>query len=125
MRPQQANEPTTLVEAEVELSEHGPEEQWHHLAAQVREALARPAHNAARIRIKAYPETLGAVQVDVTLQGEKLVAKFTAETDGARRLIETGLPQLQRRLRAEGVVLGKSRRGFAHRGEPPQPWQGA
>ena len=68
----------------------------------------RDGANAGDTRIRLVPDALGAVDVSVRRDGERLHVHFTAETQASARLIADAQPRLAELADARGVKLGQT-----------------
>lgn len=87
----------------------------------------RDGANAGDTRIRLVPDALGAVDVSVRRDGERVHVHFNAENQASARLIAEAQPRLAELAEARGVKLGQtsvdSGDGRARRQQPAQPIQ--
>ena len=58
-----------------------------------------------RVRLQLYPPELGSLRVHLTLEGDQLAARLTAETQAARQMLLDHLPTLERSLAVQGIEV--------------------
>lgn len=63
--------------------------------------------NEGEIRVFLRPESLGDLQVKVRLEHEVMVAKFVAQSQEVKAIIENNLGQLRDALEQQGIKIGK------------------
>jgi flagellar hook-length control protein FliK len=71
-------------------------------------AALRDAAEAADTRIKLAPENLGALEVSIRRDGDRIHVHFTAENPAARQLIADAAPRLAELADARGLKLGQT-----------------
>jgi flagellar hook-length control protein FliK len=71
-------------------------------------AALRDSTEAADTRIKLAPENLGALEVSIRRDGDRIHVHFTAENPAARQLIAEAAPRLSELADARGVKLGQT-----------------
>ena len=71
-------------------------------------AALRDSAEAADTRIKLAPENLGALEVSIRRDGDRIHVHFTAENAAARQLIAEAAPRLAELADARGVKLGQT-----------------
>ncbi|WP_422056093.1 flagellar hook-length control protein FliK [Sphingomonas sp.] len=92
-------------------------------------AALRDGVEAADTRIRLAPENLGAVDVSIRRDGDRIQVHFTAENPATRQLLADAAPRLAELAEARGLKLGQSSvdgGGTGERGQPQhQPQQSA
>lgn len=71
-------------------------------------AALRDSAEAADTRIKLAPENLGALEVSIRRDGDRIHVHFTAENPAARQIIADAAPRLAELADARGVKLGQT-----------------
>lgn len=71
-------------------------------------AALRDSAEAADTRIKLAPENLGALEVSIRRDGDRIHVHFTADNPAARQLIADAAPRLAELADARGVKLGQT-----------------
>ncbi|MDK2767793.1 MAG: flagellar hook-length control protein FliK [Sphingomonas sp.] len=86
-------------------------------------AALREGVEAADTRIRLAPENLGAVDVSIRRDGDRLQVHFTAENPATRQLLADAAPRLAELAEARGLKLGQSSvdSGSGERGQQQQP----
>lgn len=96
-------------------------------------AALRDAAEAADTRIRLAPENLGAVDVSIRREGERLHVHFAADNPATRQLLAEAAPRLAELADARGVKLGQTsvdagaggQQGTPGRPQPDQPMRPA
>ncbi|OYX52444.1 MAG: hypothetical protein B7Y97_01525 [Sphingomonas sp. 32-66-10] len=89
-------------------------------------AALRDGVEAADTRIRLAPENLGAVDISIRRDGDRLQVHFTAENPATRQLLTDAAPRLAELAEARGLKLGQSSvdgGGTDARGQPHQQQQ--
>ncbi|ODP37628.1 flagellar hook-length control protein FliK [Sphingomonas turrisvirgatae] len=95
--------PAPGTNAPLDLTRHDwPEQMIDRIAA------LRDAAEAADTRIKLAPENMGALEISLRREGDRVHVHFTAENPAARQLIAEAAPRLAELADARGVKLGQA-----------------
>lgn len=75
------------------------------LVQRVANAFQRLGMDGGQVRIRLHPAELGSVRLDLQIQGKRLNARVTAETEAARGVLREHLPDLRQRLVEQGIQV--------------------
>jgi flagellar hook-length control protein FliK len=88
-------------------------------------ATLRDSAEAADTRIKLAPENLGALDISIRRDGDRIHVHFNAENPAARQLLSEAAPRLAELADARGVKLGQTSVDSGTGGQQGQPRQQA
>ncbi len=77
------------------------------LVQRVSRAFQRLTHDGGTVRIRLHPPSLGAVRVEVQVDGNRMTAKMTAESETARALLQDQIVDLKARLNEQGFQVDR------------------
>lgn len=86
-------------------------------------ATLRDSAEAADTRIKLAPENLGALDISIRRDGDRIHVHFNAENPAARQLLSEAAPRLAELAEARGVKLGQTSVDSGTGGQQGQPRQ--
>ncbi len=86
-------------------------------------ATLRDSAEAADTRIKLAPENLGALDISIRRDGDRIHVHFNAENPAARQLLSEAAPRLAELAEARGVKLGQTSVDSGTGGQQDQPRQ--
>ncbi len=75
------------------------------LVQRVSRAFQRLGFDGGQVRIRLHPEELGGVQLQLSVQGQRLSGRVVAETEAARSILTEHLPELRQRLADQGMQV--------------------
>ncbi|GEM_PF-5322041 len=75
------------------------------LVQRVSKAFQRLGLDGGQVRIRLHPEELGSVQLQMSIQGQRMSGRVVAETEAARSILAEHLPELRQRLAEQGIQV--------------------
>lgn len=75
------------------------------LVQRVSRAFQRLGFDGGQVRIRLHPEELGGVQLQLSVQGQRMSGRVVAETEAARSILNQHLPELRQRLADQGMQV--------------------
>lgn len=75
------------------------------LVQRVSRAFQRLGFDGGQVRIRLHPEELGGVQLQLSVQGQRMSGRVVAETEAARSILTQHLPELRQRLADQGMQV--------------------
>ena len=77
------------------------------LVQRVARSFQRLGPTGGRVQVMLHPAELGSVRLDLRIEGNRMNARMTAETDAARSILSEHLPELRQRLADSGLVVDR------------------
>lgn len=77
------------------------------LVQRVARSFQRLGPTGGRVQVMLHPAELGSVRLDLRIEGNRMNARMTAETDAARSILSEHLPELRQRLADSGLLIDR------------------
>lgn len=94
------------------------------LVQRIARAFQRLGPTGGRVQVMLHPAELGSVRLDLRIEGNRMNARMTAETDAARSVLSDHLPELRQRLAESGLIVDRVDVEVEGRGQQEEAGQG-
>ncbi len=77
------------------------------LVQRVSKAFNKIGANGGTVRVRLHPPDLGAIKVEVQIEGKSIRATLTAESEAARSAVQEQIPDLRQKLAEQGIRVDR------------------